>query len=751
MATLTRPSFGRYLRTTCSSLWLLLILCYHLPAAADPARVAGTVLDPQGATVNGAQVTLTNAAGDVIRQTKSDTLGSFVLDGVDPGQYQLTAESASFLTLVSNVSVASGQLTDINLQFQQIASSVQAVTVVASEPSSLTPDPAQSIIIHDQVLDANPGRPGAPISIPGLPIETASGGIKAPQYFAPGVAGDHGEPIGQFFQVGTYLYPNNLPANAHGNGYADPNFLIPLTIEGVTVDGGAFNVREGNNSVDLAATYIPRQRFNSFFQLTGDYRDGDVIGGWSPANPATNAWIAGEVAFGNGFLERLEHRQQYKLNGLRQFNLGRHELTLFGTGYYGFSYIPGLIPVGLPVAGDTIDNRQLDHTHNFLTIVSDNWKLSQQRQVSFSGFFRNYALTLRSNFGDGLIQQSESRNVFGGDVTYIQSVRSWVAFMAGVDLRRDAPRDLDLKRMDDNGIFQPVTSNNLTLSFVEPFVSFDGTVGRHVHFNLGVRQEEVWMNNQDLINPQNSFNKLATLTLPKGTITLLPPDNPYLPQVAFSYGEAFHTEDPRIGNGTGEPTLLAPSRAYQLVFSKVLKQTQFYVTLRRVSNSQELAKIDPDTGLQEIVGPSLNKVLAVSLQRNFSRGAIYLSYAQADARDSQTGEPIPEAPRTIWDAVGSYNALPFHLRARGEFEFVKAKPLGDGFVGVPVTEIRGALLRPFLEDRMSIAANFLIAQGYTGQTTETFSYPSGTEPVERIVGVPLKSYVSLSWTYYFKK
>src|SRR5579885_3333909 len=70
-------------------------------------------------------------------------------------------------------------------------------------------------------------RPGAPISIPGLPIETASGGIKAPQYFAPGVAGDHGEPIAQYFQIGNFLYPNNLPANAHGNGYSDPNILIP--------------------------------------------------------------------------------------------------------------------------------------------------------------------------------------------------------------------------------------------------------------------------------------------------------------------------------------------------------------------------------------------------------------------------------------------------------------------------------------------------------------------------------------------
>ncbi len=745
----SKPTWRANGRMAARVLAWLLLACGSL-SAVDPGRISGRVLDPKGATVATAQVTLSNAAGTAVRQATTDAQGNFILDGIDPGQYQLNAEATSFLTLVSNVAVAAGQTTNIDVQFQQIASSRQDVTVVASEPSSLTPDPAQSIIIHDQVLDANPGRPGAPISIPGLPIETASGGIKAPQYFAPGVAGDHGEPIGQFFQIGSFLYPNNLPANAHGNGYADPNTLIPLTIEGVTVDGGAFNVREGNNSIDLAATYVPRQRVNTFFQLTGDYRDADAIAGWSPSNPETNAWIAAEVAFGNGFLDRLEHRQQYKLNGFRQYNLGRHQLNLFGTGYYGSSYIPGLIPIGVPVPGDTIDNRQLDYTHNFLALVTDNWKLSEQRQVSFSGFFRNYALTLRSNFGDGLIQQSETRNVFGGETMFIQSIRPWLALMAGVDLRRDAPRNLDLKHIDDNGVFQPVTSNSLTLSFVEPFVSFDGKASRYLHFNLGVRQEEVWMDNQDLLNPQNSFNKLATLTLPKATITLLPPDDPYLPIISLSYGESFHTNDPRIGTGAGQPTLLAPSRAYQLVFSKVIKQTQFYVTLRRVSNSLELAKIDPDTGLQQIVGPSLNKVISVSMQRNFSRGSVYASYAQADARDRETGLPIPEAPRMIWDAVGSYNRLPFRLRARGEFEFVKAKPLDNGFVGTPVTEIRGSLIRPFLEDRMSIGANFLIAHGYTGQTVESLAYSIGTEPLDRVVGVPLKSYISLSWTYYFK-
>lgn len=714
-------------------------------------RLWGKVFDPQGSPVENAHVKLLNSFGVPERESTSDSLGNFNFENIEGGQYRIVAEYQSFVTVSVAISVLAGRPRQSDLQFHQLAAVAEAITVDASVPSSLTPDPAESVVIHDQVLDANPGRPGAPISLPGLPIETASGGIKAPQYFAPGVAGDHGEPIAQFFQVGNFLYPNNLPANAHGNGYADPNFLIPATIEAVSVDGGAFNVREGNNAVDLAATYIPRQRLASFLQLTGDNRDADVVAGWSPQNSAQNAWLSLEASYGNGFLERLEHRQQYKLNALRDWRLGRHQLTLFGLGYNGFSYIPGLIPIAVPVPGDTIDLSQLEHTNTAILTAADTWNLSEQKQFSFSGFFRKYALDLQSDFGAGLIKQSESRTVTGGEGTYFQRFGPWLSLLAGVDLRRDAPRNLDLQHADPQGIFRPVTANDLTLSFVEPFFSLDGAFGKRFHYDVGIRQEEIWMDNQDLVNPQNSFDKLAPLTLPKGTITFLPPNRAYLPILAFSYGEAFHTEDPRIGTGTGQPALLAPSRAYQLVMSKTIDQTQFRITLKHVSNSQELAKIDPDTGLQEAVGPSLNRALSVSLQRNFSRGAFYASYSQADARDQLTGQPVPEAPRTIWDAVASINRLPWRLQARGEFEYVKAKPLEDGFIGVPVGEIRGAVIRPFKENRMSAGAEFLLASGYTGQTTETLALPGERAPFERVVGVPLKSYVSLNLTYYFRK
>ena len=154
--------------------------------------------------------------------------------------------------------------------------------------------------------------------------------------------------------------------------------------------------------------------------------------------------------------------------------------------------------------------------------------------------------------------------------------------------------------------------------------------------------------------------------------------------------------------------------------------------------------------MQQDNGPSTNKVIAVSLQRDFTHGAVYTSYAQADARDLSDGTPTPEAPRLIVDALATFERLPYHLRVRSEFEYVGAKPLGDGFNGVPNTEVRGALLRAFRQGRMDLGVNFLIARGYTGQTTEVLALPDDAAPFQRVVGVRLPSYISVSYTYHFQ-
>jgi hypothetical protein len=173
-----------------------------------------------------------------------------------------------------------------------------------------------------------------------------------------------------------------------------------------------------------------------------------------------------------------------------------------------------------------------------------------------------------------------------------------------------------------------------------------------------------------------------------------------------------------------------------------------------VTSSAQLAKIDPDTGLQFNQGPSRLRFMTVAVRRNFALGSLQTSLSKADARDLNSGDPTPEAPRTIFDLVGTIGKLPFHLQAKGEIEYVGTKPLGTGCdpinrnaqcTGTPVKEFRGALVRPFLNGRLDAGVNFSVARGYTGQTTQNF-YPSD---IQEVVGVRIPSYASISLTYRF--
>jgi hypothetical protein len=731
---------------------LFLLISLKSAQAAD-GRVSGQLTDPQGKPVAGAGLRLTSGSDSKSVDAASDADGQFAFSPLAEGTYQLSATAPDFREAKRTFHLSDGETFTLDLQFTRLAPRAETVTVTAdvAQVDIEHPDPAQRINVRQDILDANPGRPGAPVSIPGLPIETASSGIKAPQYFAPGVAGDHGEPIAQFFQVGSYLVPNNLSANAHGNGYSDPNVMAPAIIESVETDGGAFNVREGDHSVNLAAVYGFRSRMEPFATLTGDYRDLDLAAGWSPADPGTRAWIALQASYGNGFLDTLEHRQQYKVNWFRGFDAGSHQITLFGIGYYGQSKVPGLVPIDVPNLHDTIDPRQRDQTHTGEIAVNDVWHITPESELQLSSFFRTYNLSLYSNFGDGLIRQSEFRTVTGGNANYVRKLNRHISLIAGVDYLREAPRRLDLDHYlsaDPSiyGPFEKVTANNVTMNFLTPFVALDGWLASWLHYNLGWRRDQIDFQNVDLLNSENSYRKWAGVNSPKATIGILPPERTPLPSLAFSFGQAFFTNDPRIGTGTTQGTPVSRAHSYQMVVSKTIQGTDFRVMLGRVTQEQSLAKIDPDTGLQYDEGPSRNRYITASTRHYFRGGLIQGSVSKADARDLSGGTPVPEAPRLIVDFLGTLDRLPLGLHARAEFEEVGRKPLGDGFVSVPVREFRGALVRQF-GDRLQAGINFLIASGYTGQTTEVLALPGEGEPFERVTGVYLPSYAAVSLSY----
>ncbi len=766
--------------------------------AADGVAVSGNVADRTGQAIAGAVVRLTGATGSM-QQMVSDAGGRFALATVAPGTYELSVSAMNCQPLEERVVVVAGG-SDFQIHLEAVVSQTVVVTADVTGDDVMSPDPAVKVFATEDLLDANPGRPGAPISIPGYPVETASSGIKAPQYFAPGVAGDHGEPIAQYVQVGSYLVPNNLSANAHGNGYADPNIFIADAIESVQVDGGAYNVREGNHALNLAAIYGMRSHLAPFFTLTGDSRDLTTTAGMSPS---AHSWAAMEGSYGNGFLDRLEHRKQFKLNGGRVIHAGGHTLTLLGIGYLGYGYVAGLRPIfgfnavdaaaGWTEYPDTIDPRQNDQTHTTFAALNDDWNLDEKQEVQLSGFFRTYNLSLFSDFGLGLIRQSEFRTVGGASSAYVNRISKAFTLLAGTDYEREAPRrdDLDHYNFFDPvapnsyGAFVKIDSNNVIISPVTPYVAAQGELGSHFNYYAGWRRDEIFIDNRDLITPSNSWNKLVGLNSPKATLTFVPNRSWIAPLISVSFGRSFFTEDPREGAALNGPTAVDPvetARSYQLVASKTLHKTDVKLTLGHETQSAEYGKIDPDQGLQYDLGPGRIRFLAATVRQTLAYGSLEATFEQADARLAGTSFSIvPEAPRLIGDLIGTYQKLPFHLQAKGEFEYVGRKVVGNGCnensylsgdpnalndycLGIPNKELRFAAARPFLDGKINVGINAMIATGWTGQTVENFAAAGvfgpglvglgsnglvAANPVSEVVGVRIPSYASVNLAYHF--
>ncbi len=783
-------------RSACSVVLLLALIA--LPAGATGISVSGRVVDAASAPISGVSVVLIIDSAGIALRSITDRDGRFTLLIPAAGGYELEVNAPGYAPLAQALTVApTTSNLDIYLTPRILRSETVTVTADVNELSVFSPDPAEKVFASEDLLDANPGRPGAPISIPGYPIETASSGIKAPQYFAPGVAGDHGEPIAQYIQVGNYLVPNNLSANAHGNGYADPNIFIAAVIESVQVDGGAYNVLEGNHSLNLAAIYGLRSHLEPFLAFTGDNRDITAAAGISPS---LHSWTAMEASYGNGFLDRLEHRKQFKFNGGGDWHPGPHTLTLMGIAYLGYGYVAGLRPIfgfnsidaaaGWKEFPDTIDDRQRDQTHTALAALNDQWQLAPSQQLQLSGYFRTYNLSLFSDFGLGLIRQSEFRTVGGASAAWFDKICSSFALLAGTGYEREAPRSDDLDHYNffnpDTpyfyGPFVKIDANNVTIAPVSPYIAGQGALSRYVSYYLGWRRDEISIDNQDLITPANSWSKLVGLNSPKATVTLRPAPNWHAPLVSFSFGKSFFTEDPREGTALNGPTAVDPvetARSWQLVASRTFHSTDLKLTLGHETQSAEFGKIDPDQGLQFNLGPGRIRFLAATLRQSFHAASLQATFEQADARlvDAPVSSITPEAPRLIGDLLGTVQRLPFHLQVKGEFEYVGRKvvgtscdatqPLtgGTGYcLGVPNKEFRFAAARPFLHQRMEFGVNAMLASGWTGQTTENFAaasvYRPGAvglganglvpaDPVNEVVGVRLPSYASASITWHF--
>ncbi len=115
---------------------VLSLVCFPAAAQVATGSMSGSVLDPNGAVIPGAQVIATNTASGVKTETISSDAGLYVFSRLPVGMYEVTVEKTGFKKLTRTgieIRVASRQELDLHLE----VGDVQQVVEVKAEPPLL--------------------------------------------------------------------------------------------------------------------------------------------------------------------------------------------------------------------------------------------------------------------------------------------------------------------------------------------------------------------------------------------------------------------------------------------------------------------------------------------------------------------------------------------------------------------------------------------------------------------------------------
>ncbi len=102
---------------------LIVVLSFAIAGMAQSqsaaADLTGTVTDPTGAVVAGATVTAKGVGTGINRTVTTDSEGNYRIIGLPPGDYEITAEAASFKkSVLSGIKLTVGQTADLTIKLE---------------------------------------------------------------------------------------------------------------------------------------------------------------------------------------------------------------------------------------------------------------------------------------------------------------------------------------------------------------------------------------------------------------------------------------------------------------------------------------------------------------------------------------------------------------------------------------------------------------------------------------------------------
>jgi outer membrane receptor for Fe3+-dicitrate len=535
---------------------------------------------------------------------------------------------------------------------------VPEVGVAAERPMAAS---SQQFIPDREYLLQPQGRPAQVLRlIPGfIAVEHSGGAGKADQYFLRGFDADHGTDVA-FFADGM---PINLRTHAHGQGYADLNFIIPETIEGLDVLKGAYHAEIGDFGTAGAVNFKTRQVVKEgVVQLAGGQFDTQRhLLMFSPTAGKVRTLFAAEGYYTNGPFQN--DNRYFRTNVLGKATMNpnlRSELSLTGTYHKAQWNASGEIPLRAVNAGmldrfGAIDPTEGGRTTRATSRLNYHYDATAGGRFFADAYAQYYRMDLFSNFtfflndpvnGDGFLQ-TDRRVVYGGATGWRQAGKLMdveSALTAGVQIRVDdlhARLGPQMKRTQTG----TTTDSDVLEASYSPFVKAEMQPVSWMRLTGGLRSEFFTFdvrNRCASCTIQSSGRTASSIVLPKANLVL----GPWFTTEFFAnYGEGFHSNDARSAIASGSAPL-ARARTYEVgVRSKPwgAEGMELIGTLWAVDLNSELV-FAGDQGTTQIRGASRRRGLEVGA-RGPIRGPLSFNGSVTWTKAEFTnGNAIPLAP-----------------------------------------------------------------------------------------------------------
>jgi outer membrane receptor protein involved in Fe transport len=427
------------------------------------------------------------------------------------------------------------------------------------------PSMASETSFTGEEINARPvTRPGEVLeAVPGLIVTQHSGDGKANQYFLRGYNLDHGTDMAIYVDD----VPVNMRTHAHGQGYADLNWLMPETVNSLLVRKGPYFADEGDfgsagnlhiglvDSVPKAIAQVTAGSFGYrrlFGMDSGKAGDGTVL-------------VAGEVGTYNGPWDNPDDMR--KVNGLVRYSQGTATdgFTVTGMAYSNRWNSTDQVPQRAITLGEigrfgAEDSSDGGNTNRFAlsgriagSDDAGSWKANAYVVKSQLDLFNNFTYLLRDPVLGDQFHQHDDRVMAGGNAS--RTLNGWFAGLPmqtvfGVQTRYDAIQ-LALTDTFQRSFLSNVRSDRVGEGSVAAYVENTVRWTEWLRTTAGWRGDYYSARVDSIFDPNNSGAVSAGIGSPKFRMTLGPFDKT---EFFVGAGEGMHSNDARGAVISEDPT-----------------------------------------------------------------------------------------------------------------------------------------------------------------------------------------------------